>query len=318
MSTLYIIGRGRSGSTFLAALLGHDDQMQNVGELIYPMDKECSCGETFSDCEFWTKVRKTFKAQSDLDWQQSRNLLMAQAHISQFFKTLLLRKRSPYAKKLKHVNDTMVCSILRVANKRWLVDASKEPTRALFLMRNDPDAKFVHIVRRPEGVISSYLHRVQRGSINFLRHEYKGGRFNFLFLTLICLSWVVGNLLVEIIRLFGPSRLIRVRYEDLCLEPVDELKRIAALTGENLDVVIDAVVNKQPMPVGHINGGNGRMRSDESFVFDPSVGTSRVLPLAYKLMVRIVSWPLMWLYGYPILRQTDMPVSKQFVSSHTG
>ena len=59
---LFIGGYARSGSTVLDILLGQSEGFCSVGELRFIWqrgfveDQRCGCGETFSQCPFWTRV----------------------------------------------------------------------------------------------------------------------------------------------------------------------------------------------------------------------------------------------------------------------
>jgi len=62
---VYVAGTGHSGSTLLDLLLGTHSRIESVGEFkrigrLYeaPQIKQtCTCGEPFSTCPFWTRVR---------------------------------------------------------------------------------------------------------------------------------------------------------------------------------------------------------------------------------------------------------------------
>jgi len=166
------------------------------------------------------------------------------------------------------------------------------------LARFLPGAKIIHLVRNPEGILASNYHRIKKGSgFKFLRRRYKAKKLTFFFLGLSSISWVIGNVSAELVRTAAPKRVIRIRYEDLCSNPRKELQRLSRFIGCDLQTVIEAVEKKQPMEAGHNIGGN-HMRMAGSFVFNPSAGQKRKLPLVYRLMVQTITWPLKIWYGY--------------------
>ena len=62
---VYIAGLGRSGSTILDRLLGAQPEFHSAGEVASTWsqgvleDRLCSCGQPFSSCAFWERVRLT-------------------------------------------------------------------------------------------------------------------------------------------------------------------------------------------------------------------------------------------------------------------
>lgn len=118
----------------------------------------------------------------------------------------------------------------------------------------------------------------------------------FFLLALCSTGWVVGNLLAEFIRLRRPGHVLRIRNEDLCINPKRELERVSRFIKGNLEYPIHVIEEGQPMEIGHTIGGNG-MRMAGTFVFNPRADRSR-LPWHYKLAIRTICWPIMLLYGY--------------------
>jgi len=168
----------------------------------------------------------------------------------------------------------------------------------LSLLRIYPGIKVIHLIRNPEGIIESNLHRINQGiGFKFLRKKFHDQRLAPLYLALSSINWVVGNLFAEILHKLYSRQILRVRYEDLCQQPRSELIRIANFIGYNLDSVIQEIEQSRPMLIGHNIGGN-RMRLEGSFVFDPNISSERFLPSSYKILVRLISWPLMLIYGY--------------------
>ena len=65
VTTVYLGGFGRSGSTLVERMLGAATGWVNIGELVdlarsvAPADERCGCGQAFSSCPFWTAVGET-------------------------------------------------------------------------------------------------------------------------------------------------------------------------------------------------------------------------------------------------------------------
>lgn len=307
--TIYIMGRGHSGSTILSGLIGNLNNVNDIGELIYPMTKTCGCGKPFDECDFWLQVRREFESSTGLPWESSLQSLRDQAHFLRFPWTLVANKSSAQMKRLQTINAGVTDAILKVSQAERMLDSSKQPTRALLLMRQAPDAKFIHIVRGPESYLYSYMRRIERGQVNFLRREFRNGPFNYFFMILVALSWLIANIQSEIVKLHHPKRVLRIRYEDLTAHPKRELARMSKFLNLDFQPTIDALDRGQKMQVSHIIGGNDHMRADGGFVFEPKVGSHPPLPAAYSIMVKLISWPLMLLYRYPLSHQNQPPSS---------
>jgi len=296
------MGRGHSGSTVLDALLGNGFDVHSVGELVSGVgnyvEEICSCGAQLTECSFWIRVRALFEQRSDTGWDKAARLSLSQANVKNFVASLTASRNSNWVKELLQITKDMLAAISEVSGKNTLVDSSKEHTRGLFLMRFLPNSKIIHLVRNQEGVLSSYYYRMRQGGpFKFLRVNYYPKRLTFIALGLVCVSWVVGNFLAEAVRMYDKSRFMRIRYEDLCSDPRRELERIENFIGCDLQSVIESIESNLAMQVGHNIGGN-EMRFQTNFVFDPNARIRRFLPWPYKIMARIISWPLMLYYGY--------------------
>jgi len=305
---VYIMGRGHSGTTVLDSLIGNGDEVESVGELTSAMRnwkrRNCSCGKSVSQCKFWQKVISTYERNDRQTWQEAAEISGEQADIRNFFSTLFSSRDRAWVCKLLEINVHLLNSICSVScSKRIVVDSSKEVTRALFLSKFMPNSFLIHLVRHPEGVVSSYYDRVKRRGwpMTLLRRLFYPGRFLFAAMTLTAISWVVGNFLAEIAFFYARGRCIRIRFEDLSNNPSFELQRLQEILGCRLENVIENVKSGSPMHIGHNIGGDD-MRLGGSFVFNPKAVHRRHLPLHYKIMTRFLTWPMLWRYGYRAIR----------------
>lgn len=298
---VYIMGRGHSGTTVLDAILGNARDIESVGELISGGDRFealCSCNLVFRDCKFWRRIRDRFEQETNLSWELGISSVKHLAHIRYFPKVLLVKKKSSMMQEYLRLNINQIGAISFISGKPCVVDSSKEATRALSLLRIYPRIKVIHLIRNPEGIIESNLNRINQGAgFKFLRKKFHNQRLVPLYMALSSINWVAGNLLAEILHKLYSRQILRVRYEDLCQQPRAELIRIANFIGYNLDSVIQEIDQSRPMSIGHNIGGN-RLRLEGSFVFDPNISSKRFLPSSYKILVRLITWPLMMVYGY--------------------
>lgn len=285
----------------LDALLGCAPHVVGVGELNSGWrryEAECSCGETIRRCAFWRRVRSEFETFADKSWDEAGYHSQYQSHIFRYVSTLLSTPKSDSVIGLRAITEHAIAAIKEVSKASIVVDSSKETTRALFIARFVPEARLIHLVRRPDAVIASHMKRIREGSgFKFLRRSYKQRWLEPVFLTVVAISWLVGNMLAAIACRYAPGRCIRVRYEDLCSDPRSELEKIGGFLGIDMETVIAAVESGQSLPIGHKIAGN-RMRNSSAFTFQPTKAHSRPVPAYYRLAARMMGWPLTWRYGY--------------------
>jgi hypothetical protein len=299
----YIAGRGHSGSTMLDAMLGNARNIESVGELISGMDRYdalCSCKETFRDCPFWFRARKWFEVKSDVSWDQATRSTKNQAHIKYFFRTVFASPCDSWVSRLKSHNDNLAEAIGASSGKEVdaIVDSSKEITRALFLLRFFPRSKVIHLVRHPVNVLGSSFSRLKKGDgFRFLRVHFTPRRLFGPFLFVNTVSWMVSNVLLELMRFYHKDRILRVKYEDLIFSPEEQLNRIEKFSGVSLDVLRRRIRNRGIFKIEHNIGGN-RMRMTGSFVLDPKKASHSRLPNRYTPMVHALCWPMLLKYKY--------------------
>lgn len=298
---IYIAGRGHSGSTMLDVMLGNAKQIESVGELISGMGRYeglCSCGEEFQNCSYWSNVRKKFEEAANVPWDEAVQSSVGQSHISQYPFTLFTRSNSLWVMKLKNHSEHIADAIGKTSSKEFIVDSSKEITRALFMMRFVSESKVIHLVRHPKNVLQSNYSRLEKGDgFKFLRKRFTPKKWFGPFLFTSALSWTIGNIMAEVVRLFGKERFLLVRYEDLVNSPEQQFNIIEEFIGVSLDEIKSKVREKQTFAVGHNIGGN-QMRMAKSFILDPKKASRIGLPKRYNFMVHVLCFPLMWKYGY--------------------
>jgi len=292
----------------LDAMLGNSPNVESVGELVSGMgryDERCSCGATFRDCRYWSEVRDRFSRDGP-HWDDAVGLFKGQAHIKAIVPTLLSSSRTAWVSRLTEYTRRMGVAIVQTAAversleavPQFLVDSSKEITRALFFARFVPDARIIHLMRHPVSILQSDYYRLKNGTgFKFLRMRFKPKRFFGPFLLVSILTWIIGNVLSDITRGVARSRFIRVRYESIIAEPVAEIIRIEQFLGTSLEPVKARLRTGDSFEVGHNIGGN-HMRMAGVFRFDPKKSARTGLPFRFALMAWLMTWPLLIAYGY--------------------
>lgn len=298
---IYIMGRGHSGSTLLDVVLGNSKDIESVGELVSAMsriEKEiCSCKEKMTRCPYWTSILSNFNNKySDKSFKSLCFQSVKQGNIKIFFKTLFFKRK--YVKLVDGSFDFFK-EVSLISKKKFIVDSSKEHTRGLLFSRSDR-AHLIHIVRRPDRILSStYFRAINGEQVKFLRFKFqpKNKIALFLYILTMSVSWSIGNFLAEITKLVARNKVLLIRYEDFITQPKDTLIKIQNQFKIDLSDLIYKLEQKELLYIGHNVGGN-RFRFQESFTIEPQKSTQRKLPSFFKGMTILINLPFMLYYGY--------------------
>lgn len=298
---LYIMSRPHSGSTILDILLGNSGMVESVGQLVSDMGEPgnpCACGASIGACPFWASVRARVEA-AGISWGEAVAASTGQGHLRSQLRTRTAAADDPAMLRLAVITAAIEAAILAESGKPVLCDSTKEPTRALFLMRYRPETRFVHLVRDPRSAVASHYWRLkERGFYHFLRRDWRAPQLAPLFLALAALGWTVGNLLFLALSRRDPSRVLLLRYEDLRDQPAEALRRIGGFLGIDLSAAVGRLERNETLSVGHLIGGND-VRLERGLRFDPAKeATRRRLPGWVERMTVALCFPLMPRFGY--------------------
>jgi hypothetical protein len=178
-------------------MLGNSRSLEGIGQLVSGMGKPhdlCACGATIRDCPFWQAVRAGVAAEG-IPWQEAVGASVRQAHVGRFWRTWRAGPEDPDMRRLAAITDAVARAVARVSGKPHVLDSSKEPTRALFLAKYVPEARFLRLVRDPRSAVASHYWRLKEWHyFHFLRRDWHYPRLAPFFLVLAAASWTVGNL----------------------------------------------------------------------------------------------------------------------------
>lgn len=254
---MYVVGKGRSGSTLLDDLLGTLPGVASLGELRQVWSRgftdgyRCACGELVGECPVWCgAVTAAVGSTSPADLAGAAALESASSSWHRI-PGQLARGASDadgaYGALLARLYDDLA----RRLGAEVLIDSSKWPLPVAALGAVPGwEAWVLHLVRDPRAVAHSYRRR-------------KGGagqpelpRFGAVHSSL---SWSARNAAAELGRRVVPGeRFRRVRYEDLVADPRGTLRDLGGwlgLAGPDRAFVDDRTV---ALGDGHLVGGNPR------------------------------------------------------------
>ncbi len=295
---IYIMGRGHNGSTVLDGLLGNAMEIESVGELVsglsrYPHEL-VSTGETMAESSYWQRIVSRYAEKSGCVPAESFAWLARCTHPRRVLTWLCAGSQHPAVLKALAINTHLASAIAEVAGKPLVLDSSKEYSRGLFLCKFYPRSRIVHLIRSPVATVYSYQ---KRGTFKFLRRSFKmSPRTAPLAVCTVLCSWSVGCFLGSIIRYLYPTRVLTMRYEDLCGQPRQELEKLGAFLRVDLTALADKIEQQQPLTIGHNIGGN-KMRFQQQFTFTPD-HQKKPVSLAYRLLALVVNGPFLLVHRY--------------------
>jgi hypothetical protein len=308
---LYIIGRGRSGSTILDNLLGQQEGYFSLGQVNGVWGKSlrgelCGCGTPLGRCEVWSRTLTAVEQGSatPLDpreiagWQRKvmglrslRRLLSVPAGSATGWDFV-----DAYASALGRLYGELA----RVTGARVLVDSSKFASHGAVL-RLVPGITpyFLHLVRDPRAVAySRQRHKDNPGRAPMPRlGPFASGR-----------AWLMQNLKAhQVLRRVDPERRAMIRYEDFVARPLPTLRAVTDLLGEPPPPASLVEDGKAWLSTNHTAGGNPsrfrtgkvELRSDDEWL--------RSQRPSHRSVVTAVSLPLLLRYGYPVRPRPAAP-----------
>lgn len=303
LNVLYVMGSGHSGSTLLDMMLGEIPGFLSCGEVhvlsrLQPSDA-CSCGQALSACEIWSNVVGADSAAAPLQALRTQQRSVRARHTP----ALLARRRHAplqgpvggYAEAITEVYRRLSAA----TGADVLIDSSKEPSHAALLgLLPQVNARFVHLVRDPRGVVYSYL-RAQRRGADRADGMPGAGAVGPKALIAQGARWTVANGLAELVTVrFGRRTSLRLKYEDLISAPERVLPGLASLFGRNLGARRIVEDGHARLGTNHMLTGNrsrnrtGRvpLRIDDEWV--------KELAPRDVALVSSTTFPLLTRYGY--------------------
>lgn len=304
---LYVLGRGRSGSSIFANVIGEHEGFFSAGELRYlwdPVvrdDARCACGTQVSACPVWSQVLAQLEdvpVEAAGAWQRE---VVAERNLPR----LLRYERDGSWRSLESFLAVMARvyrAISNVTGASVVVDSSKRPSYAA-VVRLLPDCELhcVHLIRDPRASAHSWAssrHRSVFGGDAQVKQR------NALDSTI---RWNVLNLEAELLlRRLPAGHGMRLRYEEFVAAPREVANRVAtSVRGSDVGSPFRDEKTVVLSPNHTIAGNPSRFSVGEVTIEDRGGWRSEQRDFDRRVATAI-ALPFLRRYGYS-LRAADTP-----------
>ena len=298
IKVLYIAGPTRSGSTLLSKILGEVEGFFNAGEIIDIWDRGlasdglCSCGKPMSQCDTWKiTIDRSFPSKSNKDIQKMINIRDKLAH-STYILPLIILSPERFGTCLNHAEyinklEKLYQGIKSATGAKVIIDSSKNVGYAFMLaMAPKIDLYILHTIRDARATSYSWL-RKKEGLWQTNPFESS-------------LVWNLRNISAEIMVKKMNQKTLRVYYEKFVEEPQKIIKNILNFVSEEPDNLpfidkYEILLNASHSIYGNPNRfqtGKVEIKIDDKW--------KRDMKYSHKLLVTLLTWPLLARYGYLI------------------
>jgi Sulfotransferase family len=258
----FLLAASHSGSTLLAMLLNAHPDVATVGELTSGAFRNlngyrCSCRRPLVECPFWqgitTRMRPRFPAFNLSDfgirfelssprWVARLVRIEHRGRVLEAVRDAALALSSTWRRHFRQTAvllDALAREILAQSGARVIVDSSKLAHRLKFVRRMpNLDVKVIHLVRDGRAVALTYMDADTFADATdpTLRRGGRGldgpASQPRLPMTEAATEWLRSMRSAEhVLADHRPDQWMRVRYEDLCTNPVETLARIYTFLG---------------------------------------------------------------------------------------
>lgn len=301
---LYIMGKGRIGSTLLNNVLGQLEGFFAIGELGHLWDrgliqgKRCGCGLPVPDCPVWSVVGARALA-GDHGILTPETVLAWQRRVLEWRGVPRMLRQTPRASYSwdalgGYIDATrrVYAALGEVTGARWVVESTKLPAAPVPLgLMAGVDGYVVHLVRDPRAVVHSWK-RTRRWDPE--DHE-EMPRFGATYTTA---SWWMRNLLSEVVRRRrGPSTSLLVRYEDFVDDPKKTIASVLELIGEAIPD-LSWLDEAELQLATHSVGGNPLRLDPRPLALQRDEAWRTEQPLRDRLVATVFATPFLQRYGY--------------------
>ena len=230
---LYVLGRGRSGSTIFASVIGQYGGFFSTGELRYlwdPIVKDdvaCACGEHVSRCPIWGKVLEQIGEISIDDASNMQRQIVTERKL---LRSLRYRGDGSWRDLDAYVDLTsrVYTAIHDVTGASVIVDSSKRPSYGAVLRHVfGSDVYWLHLIRDPRASAHSWGHSRHASVFGQDTEVQRRGPIDST------IRWDILNLEAEALQRKVPAyRASQLRYEDFLANPEQATAQVINFIGE--------------------------------------------------------------------------------------
>ena len=309
INLIYVASIGHSGSTLLESILGAHSQIATCGEIhIWPHEIDsdgvmpCGCGKSIPDCSFWNNIKQRINPLQQLSpqihffrEQHNAGHTFRFNRIGDFAKAPIssatMHKIKTYGQNNYEVYAAFLAEMEQLKGRKfnWIVDASKDPYRLLWLARSGLfNIKVLHVVKNPRAFAYSMLKRLPEDEINvFHSRLYETVRQS--------LKWSIENHFIHKVAQnhLNASDYLLVNYEQLASNPVETFQTVCSIVG--CDFEPEAVENFREGSLHTIAGNPMRYQSKGIYLDEK---WKNLLPVFNRKVAEIATSINRAQYGY--------------------
>ena len=297
VKVLYLLARGRTGSTIVARVLGEIPRFLSVGEIrslwdpVAISDGRCACGEPIDGCGVWSSVVVLERPHNAAAWQRE---IVRERNFPRLLRASPARRTSwPALHRYAALMGRVYATLAKVHGAEVIVDSSKRPSYGAFL-RYVPGIQpfYVHLVRDPRASAFSWKHR-RYESVTPGAEVTRRGPIG------ATLRWDVLNVEAEMLRRGVPGdTFIRLRLEDFVTTPRASIGRILRLMHEPDDYSPFEGERSVRLGTSHAIGGNPSSRPPGVVEIRDTSDWRRAQSRVDRWLSYAVALPLLRRYGY--------------------
>ncbi|MEQ3716639.1 sulfotransferase [uncultured Pseudophaeobacter sp.] len=216
---IYVMGYGRSGSTFYESLLQAREDLHGFGEIKYLAERGvlnnelCGCGQPATICPFWANVITEL---GEWDYAEISRVTDKLESSKSFFNNLRLARCGKLDEEIDLYQRFNYRLFEILGRQGGFVDSSKMPARAFFLAygRAQPYSKIIWFVRDPRGVAWSCMKDIDRPEAQHAK-DAKMPRWGYV---PSLIKWLINTYVSHYVALQFADRVVVKRYENLMSE----------------------------------------------------------------------------------------------------